>query len=146
MPFNFKLQKALDYRVHLEEEAKQMLARAQTELAASIEREHSVEEELAEAERSKYSVMENAGLWLTEQYIRGLSDDLRDARRDRRMKEELLETRRQMLATRAMERKVLDKLKERQKGLFIRAEKAQELHFNDEIATIRHKAPALEAN
>ena len=43
----------------------------------------------------------------------------------------------------ALERQMLDKLKERQKRNYQHEEMQKEQHFNDEIATIRFKAQAV---
>ena len=50
---------------------------------------------------------------------------------------------RKLLAARAIERKLLEKLKERQNQQYIREEQLKEQRVNDETATLRYKAPAL---
>lgn len=141
MPFKFKLQKALDYRAHLEEEAKMRLAAAEKSLRDSRKRRDAIQEEMdnAEARAAAEPFMQSGERWLLEQYMKGLRADLAAAEMDARMKEQIVAEARNVLAARAMDRKILDKLKERQNQQFIRQEQTTEQHFNDEIATLRHK-------
>lgn len=141
MPFTFKLQKALDYRIHLEEEAKMQLASAEKNLQESKKRRDAVREEMdrAEAKAASEPFMQSGERWLMEQYMKGLRADFAAAEMDARMKEQIVQEARKILAARAIDKKILDKLKERQKQQFFRQEQTTEQHFNDEIATIRHK-------
>lgn len=141
MPFKFKLQKALDYRAHLEEEAKMRLAAAEKSLRDSRKRRDAIQEEMdnAEARAAAEPFMQSGERWLLEQYMKGLRADLAAAEMDARMKEQIVAEARNVLTARAMDRKILDKLKERQNQQFIRQEQTTEQHFNDEIATLRHK-------
>lgn len=141
MPFKFKLQKALDYREHLEEEAKMRLAAAEKNLRDSRKRRDAIQEEIdrAEAKAASEPFMQSGERWLLDQYMKGLRADLAAAEMDARMKEQIVAEARNVLAARAMDRKILDKLKERQNQQFIRQEQTMEQHFNDEIATLRHK-------
>ena len=60
-----------------------------------------------------------------------------------RMNEQLVDEARKMLAARAIERKLLEKLKERQNLQYLREEQLKEQRVNDETATLRYKAPTL---
>ena len=48
---------------------------------------------------------------------------------------------RKVLATRSMDRKLLEKLKERKRRQYLLDERLKEQRFNDEIATLRYNAP-----
>ena len=55
----------------------------------------------------------------------------------------MVEEARNLLAARAIDKKLLEKLKERQKHYHAREEQLKEQRFNDEIATLRYKAPSF---
>ena len=78
-----------------------------------------------------------------EQYIKGLRGDVANAAMQTRMNEQLVDEARKMLAARAIERKLLEKLKERQNLQYLREEQLKEQRVNDETATLRYKAPTL---
>ncbi len=119
------------------------LAKARQQLIQARERLDALLDDLEEAEKKARSgLMQNAEYWLHEQYVKGLRGDIAQARLQSRMCEQLVEEARRYLAARAIDRKMLDKLKERKKIQFVRSEQKQEQNFNDEIATIRYKAPA----
>lgn len=145
MPFRFKMQKVLDYRAQLEEEAKVRLADAERRLRESQERLDAVLAELAVAEeKSRAAALHESGeRWLHEQYLKGLHGDAAQVELQLRMQRQMTEEARELLAARAMERKLLEKLKERQKSQYLHAERLQEQHFNDEISTLRYKASAF---
>ncbi|MBD5641372.1 MAG: flagellar export protein FliJ [Desulfovibrio sp.] len=147
MAFKFKMQKVLDYRSQLEEEAKVRLADAQARLDACSRQLRALEDELAAAEeKAAGEALQAADFWLHDQYIKGLKADKKVLAMQERMLAQLREEARQHLAACAVDRKVLEKLSEKHKIQYYRAEQKQELNFNDEIATIRHKAPALETD
>ena len=145
MAFRFSMQKVLEFREQQEEEARVGLATAQGRLQDARQRENALRAEMI-ATRDR---MDSTGLvdlgerWLQEQYLKGLQSDLANAVVQLRMAEQLVEEARKLLAARAMDRKLLDKLKERQKQHYLRDASLKEQHFNDEIATLRYKAPSF---
>ena len=145
MPFRFKLQKVLEYREQMEEEAKVRLAEATMRHDEAVRALQQAQQAL-EAEREHQSVdplMSAAERWVSDQYIKGLTNDVQMAGMQERMTAEVQEEARKMLAVRALERQMLDKLKDRQKRNYQHEEMQKEQHFNDEIATIRFKAQAV---
>lgn len=146
MAFKFKMQKVLDYRSQLEEEAKVGLANALAKHKACQEQLEKLTAALMEAEAKSAEIMQSGERWLLDQYLKGLHADHKMLALQERMLAQMAEEARKHLASCAIDRKVLEKLKERHKAQHYRTEQKQELNFNDEIATIRHKAPALEAN
>lgn len=145
MSFKFKMQKVLDYREQLEEEAKVRLGKAENDLRKSQEKLAALQEEFRHAQNKLFSgeLMQNSERWLHEQYIKGLRSDVNEEAMRMRMYRQIAEEARNLLAARAIDRKLLDKLKEKQKSQFIHAEQKQEQNFNDEIATLRYKAQAI---
>lgn len=141
MPFQFKLQKALDYREHLEEEAKMRLGAAEKALEESRLHLAKLQDEMRACEEkiANGPFMQSGERWLMEQYQKGLRADIAAAEMNVRMKTQIVQEARNVLSARAIDKKMLEKLKERQKGQFIRQEQLTEQHFNDEIATLRYK-------
>ncbi len=145
MPFHFKMQKVLDYREQLEEEAKVDLAHKQKLLEEARELFERLRAELRQSEDRLFesALVPQQERWLLEQYVKGLKGDVAQAALQARMQEQLVDEARKLLAARAIERKLLDKLKERQKQQYLREEQLKEQRVNDETATLRYKAPAL---
>ena len=145
MPFQFKMQKVLDYREQLEEKAKVDLALKQRLLEDARALFERLKDELRQSEdRLFQSALAPQGeRWLMEQYVKGLKGDVANAALQARMQEQLVDEARKLLAARAIERKLLEKLKERQNQQYLREEQLKEQRVNDETATLRYKAPAL---
>ena len=145
MPFHFKMQKVLEFREQLEEEAKVDLAVKQQKLDTARLRLNALKKELQTAEEnlSQSALKPSAERWLQEQYVKGLQKDMSEAVMQVRMSQQLVDEARKMLAERAMDRKLLDKLKERQKKHYLHEEYLKEQRVNDETATLRYKASTL---
>lgn len=145
MPFHFRMQKVLDYRAQLEDEARADLALKRRQLEEARALFERLREELrnAETHMTEMALKSAAERWLQEQYIKGLNGDVAEAAMQRRMKEQLVDEARKLLAARAMAKKLLEKLKERQSRQFRHEEQMKEQRVNDEMATLRFKAPAL---
>ncbi len=141
MPFRFSLQKILDYREQLEEDAKIKVSRAQEKKEACDRRnkELNLAINTAEETRRKQPTMNAAEFWIADQYMRGLKEDLRVSDMECKMAATILEEAQKVLIMRAIDKKMLVKLKERQMLAWNREEQTKEQHFNDEIATIRYK-------
>ncbi|MGE9985830.1 flagellar export protein FliJ [Desulfovibrio sp. SGI.169] len=145
MPFRFKMQKVLDYREQLEEEAKARLATAQRRHQEAREQLEQLQVALRHAQDRlcDEALMDAAERWLLERYAKGLRGDVSAASLQVRMLAQMVEEARNLLAARAMDKKLLDKLRERQKRHYAREEQLKEQRFNDEIATLRYKAPSF---
>lgn len=141
MPFRFSMQKILDYREQLEEDAKIKVsqARVKKELCDKRNKELTLAIDTAEETRRKKPTMNAAEFWIAEQYLRGLKEDLRINIMECKMAATVLEEAQKVLTLRAIDKKMLVKLKERQQLAWNREEQIKEQHFNDEIATIRYK-------
>lgn len=147
MPFKFRMQKVLEYREQLEEEAKVRLAECEARHRTATKKLEGIRSELACA--SDYvcgnMLMKNGERWLHEQYIKGLKSDLAAQELQVRLLAQAVGEARKLVSDRAIERKLLDKLKERQKKHYVHEENLRERRFNDEIATLRYKTPAVKA-
>jgi flagellar FliJ protein len=81
--------------------------------------------------------------WILERYAMGLKIDATRNDRQVRMLTQIAEDARKLLAARSVDRKIMEKLKERQRIQHDRVERLNEQRFNDETATRRYKAPAF---
>ncbi len=140
MSFIFAMQKILDYRGQLEEEAKVRLAKAQKLLLREQTRITHMQTQLTDMEGQLYRnlEMDMATRWLTENYVKGLRADIAQSSMRMRQLKEAVEHSRELVLIRSKERKVLEKLKEKQRERHLAAEKEYERKINDETATLRH--------
>ena len=145
MAFRFKLQKVLEYREQLEEQAKVALARAQQLHIEEERRSEALKTLLAEQETRLYSnaLLPAGERWLLEHFIRGVREDLQSSLMRLRtlacMVAEALKT----LRERARDKKVLEKLKARQRERHELEERSKEQRSYDETATLRFKAASF---
>ena len=143
MPFRFSLQKVLDYREQLEEEAKNRFALVQRQYREAKAQLAALSSELETQEARLYGqVIDNAGeRWLLESFIKGLRADIEATTARVQNLRVTRDEMRRVLAARSMDKKLLEKLKERKYRQFLLDERLKEQRFNDEIATLRYKAP-----
>lgn len=145
MAFKFKLEKVLEYRKQLEEQAMQVLAEARKEEEREAARLDSLQEELVRQQEALHRNITKANeRWLTASFIAALQEDIKKSRsRLNRLKEET--NRRQTeLVVKAQERNLLDKLKSKQAERYAEEEKLKEQRENDETATIRYQQKAVQ--
>ena len=143
MPFRFSLQKVLDYREQLEEEAKNRFALVQRQYREAKAQLAALSSELETQEARLYGqVIDNAGeRWLLESFLKGLRADIEATTARVQNLRATRDEMRKILAARSMDRKLLEKLKERKYRQYLLDERLKEQRFNDEIATLRYKAP-----
>jgi len=140
--FRFSLEKVLDYRVQLEEQAKLELAKA---LQVQLVREKAVRD-LREVIAVHTAALEGktdvtpADLWLWRVYKERLEMDILLAEEDLRQAALEVTRRRNTVVARSTERKLLDKLKSNQAARYAREESLKEQKQNDEMAVVRHGA------
>lgn len=141
MSFKFRLQKVLDYRAQLEDQAKQALAGARLAREREEATLKALKAEYAEqrARMSASAAMTGAERWLAQSYMQALDFDIgASAARLARLWEEENECREKLVAA-ARERKLLEKLKAKQAIRYAEEEKLKEQRENDETATIRYQ-------
>ncbi len=137
--FRFSLERVLEYRKRLEDEAVQALAEAR----------HRVEELGRRIERCREEVMENRTALLTPEaadgpmrlligdYLEALRLDERRLREEQAAWEEEVDRRRAAAVEAARNRRLLEKLKEKQAARHARQERLNEQRVYDETATLR---------
>ena len=139
-PFSFKLEKVLDYRAQLEEQAKGELAKAkrifdaQREAVAGLEARYA--EHRAREVESRKTVND---MWLWRQFDEAIKRDLAHERSVLQTLELKLQQRREEAVERSKDRKLLEKLKETQARKYHEEASAREEKENDEMAAIRHR-------
>jgi len=138
--FQFKLQRILDYRKQIEEQAKMRLAKILSLISQKKEQIKQCERELEQI--SKVISMGNLSehsLWLykeSEKNILLYIDQLKKELKDLSQKAEVL---RQDLILKTIERKKLEKLKQKDYERFIYEEQKREQKEIDEISTLRYE-------
>lgn len=144
MAFKFKLQKVLDYRKQLEEQAMQALAEARQAEEREKERLHFLNLELAAQRINLHSsIAEAAERWLIAGYINALQEDIKTAERVLELLAEEISRRQAELLQKARDRQLLDKLKDKDAMHYKHEEKLKEQRDNDETATIRYQKTAI---
>ena len=143
--FRFTLQKVLDYRVQLEDQAKLELAKAQRAHQAQAEVARALVRALADHAqvRSDQASQSAAELWLWRVYGDRLSADLAQAREVEARLAQEVRSRRAKLVECAKERKLLEKLKLNQgKRHEIEQSRIEQAQY-DEMATLRYRPQAV---
>jgi flagellar protein FliJ len=139
-PFVFRLEKVLEYRQQLEDQARMALAKAK----AAHDGQKQVLLDLsmrleAHVERGFGKNATQPDVWLWMQYREALEKDIESAREELERLAQVLQTCRQQAVLRSRERKLLEKLKDRQARKHHVQENLDEQKEFDEMATIRHK-------
>lgn len=144
MAFKFKLEKVLDYRRQLEEQAMQALAEARRAEELEKERLEGLKLELAAQRVNLNASIGNAAeRWLVSSYIGALQVDIRDSRRVLEIVAEEVQRRQAELVEKSKERQLLDKLRDKEAARHAHEEKLKEQRDNDETATIRFRKKAV---
>lgn len=138
--FRFGLQKILDYRAQLEEQAKMELAKA---LHVQLLRDKAVAD-LREVIAVHSRALEGktdvtpADLWLWRLYKERLETDILMAEAAARQAAEEVAKRRAVVVAKSTDRKLLEKLKSNQAMRHTREESLKEQKQNDEMAVVRY--------
>jgi len=145
MAFRFKLQKVLEYREQLEDQAKVALARVQQMYIEEERRSEALRTLLTEQENKLYSnVLLPAGeRWVLEYFIRGVREDLQSSQMRLRTLAHMVAEAQKTLRERARDKKILEKLKARQRERYELEERYKEQRSYDETATLRFKAASF---
>ena len=145
MAFRFKLQKVLEYREQLEDQAKVALARVQQLFIEEENRNEALKALLAEQEIKLYSnaLLPAGERWLLELFIRGVRDDLQSSHMRLRTLAHMVAEAQKVLRERARDKKILEKLQAKQRERYELEERIKEQRNYDETATLRFKAASF---
>ena len=140
-PFAFRLEKVLEYRRQLEDQARMALSQAQTRHTAQEQFCADLEALLAaHVDKGFGDRATQAEIWLWMRYREALSLDIAAAREELQRLALILQNCRQEAVLRSREKKLLEKLKDRQAKKHHVAETLAEQKEFDEMSTIRHKS------
>ena len=144
-PFRFNLQRVLEYRGQLEEQAKLALATALRAVTDQEGRIKALADEIRENERAitQKKTVTPAEMWLYRTYKERLLQDVAQARIKLEGLKNELNMRRTEAVARSKERKLLEKLKSNQAVNYAREESLKEQNGFDEMATIRYEPKVL---
>ncbi|MBU1228945.1 MAG: flagellar export protein FliJ [Proteobacteria bacterium] len=139
-PFVFRLEKVLDYRRQLADQARMALAQAQARHQEQEAVVLDLEERLAGLlEKGFGAKATQADIWLWMQYRQALERDLASAKAELQRLALILQNCRQEAVLRSREKKLLEKLKDRQAKKHHVAENLAEQKEFDEMSTLRHE-------
>lgn len=135
--FKFRLQKVLDLKIKDEEEIKMEFAKIQTK---KIDIETNLEN--LESNYSKYSIGKNndsvQNQKITINYLLALNNSIMDLSEKLDKSTNELEKARKQLISKQIERKSLEKLKEKKYGQYYKEEQLKEQSTNDEFASMSY--------
>lgn len=139
-PFLFKLEKILEYRRQLEDQAKLALSQVRQEILVQTKRVETLENDLQACllEMSRTKQMTPAELWLWSGWRKRLELDKRQAQAKLIDLQQLAETRRLELVAKSKDRKLLEKLRAKQAEKHGQEEQRKEQKELDETGTLRY--------
>jgi flagellar FliJ protein len=139
-PFHFKLEKILEYRRQLEDQAKLALSLTRQQIAEQNTRLEALSEDLQACLLALGTLkqMTQAELWLWSGWRERLELDKKHAQAKLDELKQLAETRRLELVAKAKDRKLLEKLRAKQAEKHVQDEQRKEQKEFDETGTLRH--------
>jgi len=139
-PFHFRLEKVLEFRRQLEDQARLGLAQAKARHDEQSRRLDELRARLAAHVAQGFGErVTQAEMWLWTCYRDALERDIAAAEAELQRLALILQKCRQEAVLRSREKKLLEKLKDRQSQKHHVAENLAEQKEFDEMATIRHK-------
>ena len=139
-PFRFSLQKVLEYREQLEEQAKLAFSKALRVYEHQAEQVDALHRAMAAHEARWFAEpMSAADIWLWRMYRQRLKEDIDQAEAALERLRLAMEDRRRDLVEKSKERKLLERLKTNQAMEHFRQENLKEQREFDEMATLRYQ-------
>ncbi|MGE4442245.1 MAG: flagellar export protein FliJ [Desulfomicrobium sp.] len=139
-PFHFKLEKILEYRRQLEDQAKLALSLTRQQIAEQNTRLEALSADLQACLLTLGTLkqMTQAELWLWTGWRERLELDKKHAQAKLDELKHLAEARRLELVAKAKDRKLLEKLRAKQAEKHVQDEQRKEQKEFDETGTLRH--------
>ena len=136
MPFRYRLQKILDFRIRKKEEQLLVVQKAQQEVYMAEQRikenEAEIQQTIKDKKSADFRLME-----YYDKYLHHLWDKAEALEAEKKRLEAILEEEKQKLIKLEQGVKVLEKHKEKQREVYLEEEKAQELRQFSEIGVQR---------
>ncbi len=135
MAFSFSLEQVLKYRKQLEQEAKVAYAQVEQERLRESNRLEQIITALNN-EQHRLATLRAEDLdnrWLIANFVKSLREDLRISQEKLRYWEKKADEARQVLTEKSKDKKILEKLKEKQEIRYVHEEKRKEQQFYDEL-------------
>jgi flagellar FliJ protein len=139
-PYAFKLEKVLDFRKQIEEQARLALAEAHKLHTERKKVVFEIEEKKKNNQKKEYEKLSADDLWLWRQYDDALTKDLHSAQNRLKQLALNLQKCRTEAVQKSKDRKLLEKLKENQAKKYYEEENLKEQKEYDEMATLRFKS------
>lgn len=143
MPFRYKLQKVLDFRIRKKEEQEAIVNKAQQKLRLAEQKVEQNKQEIVQVtearKRAEYTMME-----YYDKYLHHLWDKAEVLEQERKAAQEELDLEIKKLIECEQNVKVLEKHKEKQREIYIEEEKKAELKLFSELGVQRHFIRARE--
>ena len=131
--FKFRLQKLLDIRMEKEEESKRELKKAQNERNIVLNKLDDLEGHYRKYNKTdiKATIIQNK---IKFNYLNALSRNIEETKKELNIKEENVKNKLEKVKVCQIERKTVEKLKEKSKEAFIKEMNLKEQKTNDELA------------
>lgn len=143
MPFRYKLQKVLDFRIRKKEEQEAIVTKARQKLYMAEQKVEQNKQEIMQVstarKHAEYKMME-----YYDKYLHHLWDKAEVLENERKEAEQELDIEVKKLIECEQNVKVLEKHKEKQKELYLEEEKKAELKMFSELGVQRHFIRARE--
>ena len=143
MPFRYKLQKVLDFRIRKKEEQEAIVTKARQKLYMAEQKVEQNKQEIMQVstarKHAEYTMME-----YYDKYLHHLWDKAEVLENERKEAEQELDIEVKKLIECEQNVKVLEKHKEKQKELYLEEEKKAELKMFSELGVQRHFIRARE--
>lgn len=142
--FNFRLQKVLDYKLQLEEQSKLELKKANFELMKKQQELADVNSELEYIAKTIGSGKLNQDLiWLYKEMEKNLILSSDQIKKEIELLIQKIDNLRKDLLNKTIERKKMEKLKEKERDRFLYEEQKKEQKEISDIATFRYEKPFI---
>ena len=137
MPFRYKLQKMLDFRIRKKEEQEAIVTKARQKLRLAEQKAEQNKQEILQVTEARkhadYTMME-----YYDKYLHHLWDKAEVLEKERKEAENALKEEIKKLVECEQKVKVLEKHKEKQREMYIEEEKKAELKMFSELGVQRH--------
>ena len=137
MPFVYRLQKILDFRIRKKEEQLLVVQKAQQEVYLAEQRIQENQEEIQRTIQNKKNEKDYRLMEYYDKYLHHLWDKADALEAERKRVQAILDEEKQKLIKFEQDVKVLEKHKDKQKELYLEEEKALELRQLSEIGVQR---------